>query len=89
MNNTENPVKKNRTSQKSVRKYKENNYDRIELSVPKGKKDVIKSHAARYQGEVGTFQTIGYSPKGSVNAFINRAIDEAIVRDSTKAGDGG
>jgi len=87
MNNIENPDKKNRTSQKAVRKYKENNYDRIELSVPKGKKDIIKAHAAKYQEEVGTFQTIGYSPKGSVNGFINRAIDETIERDKTKAGE--
>ena len=76
--------KKNRTSQKAVRKYKENNYDRIELSVLKGKKDIIKTHAEKYQGEVGEMRTIGYTPKGSVNAFINRAIDETITRDKAK-----
>ena len=36
-------------------------YDRIQLVVPKGKKDIIKAKADE-QGE-------------SVNAFINRAID--------------
>lgn len=41
--------------------------DRINLTVPKGKKDIIKSHAED-QGE-------------SVNGFINRAIDETMDRD--------
>lgn len=43
-------------------------YDRINLTVPKGKKDKIKAHAEG-KGE-------------SVNAFINRAIDETISRDT-------
>ena len=42
-------------------------YDRINLTVPKGKKEVIKDHAEA-NGE-------------SVNGFISRAIDEAMVRD--------
>ena len=41
--------------------------DRINLTVPKGQKDQIKAHAEAC-GE-------------SVNAFINRAIDEAMERD--------
>ena len=41
--------------------------DRINLTVPKGQKDIIKVHAAA-QGE-------------SVNAFINRAIRETMKRD--------
>ena len=41
---------------------------RINLTVPKGKKDTIKAHAEA-QGE-------------SVNGFINRAIDETMERDS-------
>lgn len=57
-----------KAQQKAVRKYKENNYDRVELSVTKGKKDVIKAHASA-QGE-------------SLNAFINRAIDETMKRDA-------
>lgn len=42
-------------------------YDRINLTVPKGKKETIKSHSD--------------STKESVNGFINRAIDETIQRD--------
>ena len=44
-----------------------NNYDRIELKVPKGKKADLQSHAAK-KGE-------------SLNGFVNRAIDEAVERD--------
>lgn len=43
------------------------NYDRINLTVPKGAKESIKSHAES-RGE-------------SVNGFINRAINETIERD--------
>lgn len=42
-------------------------YDRINLTVPKGKKDIIKAHAE--------------TQKESVNSFINRAINETIERD--------
>ena len=45
-------------------------YDRINLTVPKGQKDIIKAHADKHDG-------------GSVNAFINRAITETMQRDST------
>ena len=41
--------------------------DRINLTVAKGKKDQIKAHAES-RGE-------------SVNAFINRAIDETMERE--------
>lgn len=43
-------------------------YDRINLTVEKGQKEVIQSHAAS-RGE-------------STNAFINRAIVEQMKRDS-------
>ena len=43
------------------------NYDRINLTVPTGKKDEIKDHAES-RGE-------------SVNGFINRAIDTVIQQD--------
>lgn len=43
-------------------KWIEKTYDRINLTVPKGKKEEIKAHAEE-KGE-------------SVNAYINRLIDE-------------
>ncbi|WP_312615060.1 Arc family DNA-binding protein [Oscillibacter sp.] len=46
--------------------------DRVNLTVPKGQKDAIKAHATA-QGE-------------SVNAFINRAITEAMERDGAAGG---
>ncbi|MCD7887797.1 MAG: hypothetical protein LUG44_09345 [Clostridiales bacterium] len=55
-------------STKAQNKYIAKVYDRINLVVPKGRKDVIKEHAAQ-QGE-------------SVNTFINRAITETIERDT-------
>ena len=58
-----------KAQQEAVHRYVKKNYDRIELVVkPKGKKDDLKAHAAR-MGE-------------SLNAFINRAIDEAVERDN-------
>ena len=61
------PVSK--AQQKAVNKYMAANYDRINLTVQKGKKETIKAHAEA-QGE-------------SLNAFINRAITETMQRDST------
>ena len=62
------PVSK--SQQKAVHKYVKANYDRLELTVPKGRKDEIKAHAEA-QGE-------------SVNGFINRAIDNQISHDRRK-----
>lgn len=47
--------------------------DRINLTVPKGRKAEIQAHAAA-KGE-------------SVNAFIGRAIQEAMERDKKEAGE--
>lgn len=56
-----------KAQQKATNKWIASAYDRINLTVPKGKKDTIKAHAEG-KGE-------------SVNAFINRAIDETLRRD--------
>jgi len=56
-----------KAQQKAVHKYVKANYDRQEITMPKGKKETIKAHAES-RGE-------------SVNAFINRAIDETMERD--------
>ena len=58
-----------KASTKAQNKYISKVYDRINLTMPKGKKDTVQAHAAK-RGE-------------SVNSFINRAIDEAIERDNT------
>lgn len=59
-----------KTSAAAKNKWNRANYDRIELIVPKGKKEEIKAHAGA-RGE-------------SVNGFINRAIDEAMEIDNEK-----
>ena len=56
-----------KANQRAVNKYKKNNYDRIEITVPKGQRAVFQAHAAAF-GE-------------SVNGFIGRAITEAMTRD--------
>ena len=57
-----------KAQQKAVNKYMAANYDRVNVTMPKGKKDVIKAHAET-RGE-------------SVNAFIGRAIDETMEHDN-------
>lgn len=52
-------------------KYAAKAYDRINIAVPKGRKDVIQEYAQQ-RGE-------------SINSFIGRAISEAMERDSGTA----
>jgi len=52
---------------KAVAKYNAANYERIELRVEKGQKDIIKAHAES-KGE-------------SLNGFINRAISETMEKE--------
>lgn len=59
--------------QKAVNKYVKENYDRINVNMPKGRKDTVKAHAER-RGE-------------SLNAFINRAITETMDRDTGSTAD--
>ena len=54
---------------RATNKYMKANYDRVNLTLPKGRKAELQAHASD-RGE-------------SVNGFINRAIDEAIMRDNT------
>ena len=51
----------------AVTKANQRAVDRINVTMAKGKKDTLKAHAEA-MGE-------------SVNAFINRAIDETLSRD--------
>lgn len=56
---------------KAVAKYNAANYDRVELRLLKGQKEALKAHAEKMGDE-------------SLNAFVNRAIKEAIDRDNNK-----
>ena len=57
-------------AKRAVKKYDQEKIDRIAMRVPKGKREVIQVHAQE-QGE-------------SINAFLNRAVDETIERDQEK-----
>lgn len=59
------PVSK--AQQRATNKFIAKTYDRINLTIPKGRKELIQTHAAAC-GE-------------SVNGFIGRAIAETMARD--------
>ena len=61
-----------KASTKAQNKYIAKAYDRINLVLPKGRKDVIKAHAE--------------SRGQSVNGFIVEAITEKMERDSAAPG---
>lgn len=58
-----------KNSHESIKRYEDKAYDKVLVRFPKGKKDIIKTHAEAHNE--------------SVNGFINRAIDEAIERDES------
>ena len=64
-----------KAQQRATNRYIEKAYDRINLTVPKGRKEIIRAFAESH-GE-------------SVNAFIGRAIDETMQRDKTASGAAG
>ena len=57
-----------KAQQKAVHKYVKNNYDRIEITVPKGQKDVIKQ-VAETSGE-------------SLNNYIRKAVNQRMEREN-------
>lgn len=59
-----------KTSSASKNKYNAKAYDRINLTVPKGQKELLSAHAEA-RGE-------------SLNGFIKRAIEETLKRDNTE-----
>ncbi len=60
-----------KASTKAQNKYISKTYDRVNLTMPKGNKEIVQAHAEA-RGE-------------SVNAFINRAIENQIQRDKDEA----
>ena len=58
---------------KAAKKYLKESVEDVRIRVPKGQKAVIKAHAEK-QGE-------------SMNAFVIRAIDETMKRDSSRKPD--
>lgn len=64
-------TKVSKAQQKAVQKYVKNNYDRVVLTLPKGRRESIKEYAT--------------SRNESMNGFIIRAINEALDRDNLKS----
>lgn len=64
------PVSK--ANQRAVNKYVKNNYDRINVTFPKGQKEVIKAHA----------EAAGLS----TNAYIIQAVNIAMQQDDARNG---
>ena len=60
-----------KAQQRATANYVKKAYDRIEVKVAKGRKELIKAHADKLDG-------------GSLNAFINRAINETMERDNAQ-----
>lgn len=56
-----------KAQQRAVAKYMKENYDNVQVRMPKGKKEKIKAYAES-KGE-------------SINGFVNRAIDEAMENE--------
>lgn len=56
-----------KAQQRATQKYIKNNYDRLELRIPKGEREPIKQHAEK-MGE-------------SLNQFLIRAVQETMRRD--------
>ena len=61
-------TKVSKAQQKAVQKYVKNNYDRVVVTFPKGRREAIKEYASK-QGE-------------SMNAFIVRSVNEAMSREA-------
>lgn len=56
-----------KAQKRATQKYIKNNYDRLELRIPKGERESIKQHAEK-MGE-------------SLNQFLIRAVQETMRRD--------
>lgn len=67
--------KVSKAQQDCVNRYVSKNYDRLNIMVPKGKREQLKNHAES-QGE-------------SLNGFVNRAINETMERDKIVEVNGG
>ena len=61
-------TKVSKAQQKAVQKYVKNDYDRVVVTLPKGRRDEVKKHASDH-GE-------------SMNASIVRAVNETMERDN-------
>lgn len=59
-----------KSSTRAKNKYNAANYDSLRIVVPKGKKEIIKAYAEERNE--------------SINGFVNRAIEETMLRDKSE-----
>lgn len=59
-----------KAQQRAVQKYVKNNYDRVVLTLPKGKREEIRQHAEMFGM--------------SMNSYIAKAIEEKILSDGER-----
>ena len=64
------PMPVSESQKRAAAKWQKTNIDDIRFRAPKGKRTLIQEHAAK-TGE-------------SMNAFLNRAVDETIARDNAE-----
>lgn len=57
-----------KNSYESIKRYEDKAYDKVLVRLPRGKKEIISTHAKEHDE--------------SVNAFINRAIDHTMDDDN-------
>lgn len=62
-----------KAGQKAVNKYVKNNYDRINFTISKGGKDILKEYADKHSE--------------SVNAYIKKAVINRIKADMAEFGE--
>lgn len=62
-----------KAGQKAVNKYVKNNYDRINFTISKGGKDILKEYADKHSE--------------SVNAYIKKAVINRIKSDMAEFGE--
>lgn len=60
--------------QRANAKYNKKAYDRLEMKVPKGTKETIQAHAEKFDG--------------SLNKFLNRAVNKTMKEDISAPGSG-
>lgn len=60
--------------QRATAKYNAKTYDRLEMKVPKGTKETIQAHAEKFDG--------------SLNKFLNRAVNKTMAEDIAAAPSG-
>ena len=72
-------------SQKAIRKYKETNYDRLELAVPKGARDTIKALAAAAGVSVNRYVLESIEARAGVPLALGEGLPAIVAAREKRA----